>query len=161
MGYLLDRLAVVLRVARVLLGDDHAALAVYGVLLQQHAVRIVAQKHEAVADELGRGFGHVELVDRLYKAGVRVGVGAERHAEALEVFDHLARREMLRAVEGHVLEEVGKASLVFELVRRAALYEQAHRHPVGRLRVFIDRDGHPVGQDLRFQVFVGLEFGRG
>ena len=77
------------------------------------------------AGAIGR---HVEHVDRLVEARVGVDVRAEPRADRLEIRDQLARLEVRRAVERHVLEHVREAALIVGLVDRAGLdREPQHR----------------------------------
>ena len=105
----------------------HAPLVVHDVSLlddfvffEQQPVRPVLQDEQAGVDGRSALRGHVaHAVDGLVDAGVGIQVTAELHAErACEVDDAVAG-EVLRAVEGHVLEEVGQSALVFLLLNGA------------------------------------------
>ena len=63
----------------------------------------------------GLSVGNLQLVDRFVEAGVGVDVRAEPHAERLHEVANGIAGKVLRAVEGHVLDEVGQAALVFVL----------------------------------------------
>ena len=57
------------------------------------------------------GLRQVQLVDRLLEVGGGVGVRAESKALALQHLHHLAFRDALRSVEGHMLKEVSEPEL--------------------------------------------------
>jgi enolase len=61
--------------------------------------------------------GQVEAVDRLVKARRGVGVRPKGQAQTLQDLDHLAFWNPGRAVEGHVLHEVGDPLLAVRLVQ--------------------------------------------
>ena len=66
----------------------------------------------------------LQLVHRLVEAGVRVHVRAEPHAERLHEAGDLLLRKMLRAVEGHVLDEMREPALVFVFEHRTCLHHE-------------------------------------
>ena len=99
--------------------------------------------------QLERIAGHGLVVDRVVLAGRAVQIGAElleRH-EVIAVV-------MLRALEHHVLEEVGKAGSARLLVLRADPVPEVDRDD-GRLVVLVEHDRQPVGKG----VFLDLEHG--
>ena len=67
------------------------------------------------------------------------GIGVEVAAHGLDLFGDVARAASLRALEGHVLEQVGDAVHLLALVPRAGIDPQADG---GALQV-----GHGVGDD--------------
>ena len=81
---------------------------------------------------------HLEHEDGLVEARVGVRVRAEARADRLQERDELARPEMLRAVEGHVLEHVGEAALVLLLEHGARVDGQAQGDAVLRAVVVAD-----------------------
>ena len=58
----------------------------------------------------------IKLLDGLVDAGVGIEVATELHAERAAELDKVVALEMLRAVEGHVLEEVSQAALALLLL---------------------------------------------
>ncbi len=122
------------------------ALLVDLVLAQRPAAREVGEDGETLLHEAAAVAGHLEDVHRLVEAGVRIGVRAEARADGLQEPDELAGGEVLAAVEGHVLEEVGEAALVLLLEDGAGIDGQPQRHPVLGPRVAADVVGHPVRQ---------------
>ena len=60
-----------------------AALAVNLGLGDEEAVGVITHQLQGAAQEAVGGVGQVELVHRFIKAGVRVGIGAEAHPQAL------------------------------------------------------------------------------
>ncbi len=71
-------------------------------------------------------------------------MGAELHADALEVGDEFAGREVFAAVEGHVLEEMGEALLVVGLVDGAGADMDLDGHFAWRVVVLAIHPGHAV-----------------
>jgi hypothetical protein len=109
-------------------------------------VRPVLEDVEGAGDERGAVGGDLQLVDGLVEAGVGVEVGAESHADALEVIDDLLLLEVLRAVERHVLDEVGEPLLVVVLEHRAGVHRQAQLGPLLGAPVGADVVAEPVRQ---------------
>ena len=97
--------------------DHDAALLVDLLVLEGDAVGPVLEDLEGRVDDLRVVGRDLEHVDRLVEARVGVDVRAEAHADALEVVDQLLLLEVLGAVEGHVLDEVGQPALVVVLQR--------------------------------------------
>ena len=96
---------------------DDATFLLYLLLLQQQAVGPVVEDEQAgVDDGLAHG-GHVaDVVDRLVDGGIGIEVGAELDADGLAPAQQFVALEMLGAVEGHVLQEVGQSALVVVLL---------------------------------------------
>ena len=63
--------------------------------------------------------------------------------------DHLAVGHVVRAVEGHVLQEVGQALLGVALLQRAGVEAQAQRRLAAGRGVLHDHIAHAVGQRRR------------
>ena len=93
---------------------DHAALTVDVLRGQQQAVGPVMEDPQAGVDCARHGgHGHVVyIIYGLVDAGIGIQVSTEFHTDALAVFHHAIAREMLRAVEAHVLQEMGQTALV-------------------------------------------------
>ena len=132
-------------VARAELLHDDAALGVDLFGLQRDEVRPVVQdEHCGVDDSLARGRHVGDVVDGVVPARSGVEVVSELHADGLQILDELLSGEVLRAVEGHVLEEVGQTLLVVLLLDGAHVVENVEiRLPLG-LFVMTDVVGHPV-----------------
>ena len=91
----------------------------------------------------GRVARQHEVERRVVERGHRVG--AAPHAFHRPV--HVARSEAVRALEEHVLLEVGVPELVRRLVAHPDAHEEIDRHDVGGAVVLHD-EPHPVAQDL-------------
>ena len=134
-----QRLAGEQRLARPL---DHplgraAALALLGeddrhfggeVRLGQHRLAHHARKQlEAFLQRFRRGVGQVELVDRVGRRRLGIGVAAEGRAQPLPGRDRHGRAEILALAEAQVLHQVGEAALVVALVQRSGVDADADR----------------------------------
>ena len=94
----------------------------------------------------GLSVGHFQHVDRLVERGVGVDVGAETHPDGLQVVDDLLLLEPARAVEGHVLQEVGQALLIVVFLHGPGVDRQPEGHPLLRLTVDPDEVAQAVVQ---------------
>ena len=124
--------------------DHHAALLVHLLLLEGHRLSPLAQDLEARLEQPGLVGRYFEHVDGFVEAGVGVDVGTEAHAGRLEIVDQLETGEVLRAVECHVLDEVGQTLLIVVLLHRAGVDDQPQLGPLGRLSVDPDVVGEAV-----------------
>ena len=102
------------------------------------------------------GRRHVlDLVGRVVPARRGVQVVAEFHSHGLQVFRQHLARQVLRAVEGHVFQEVGQSLLVVVLLDGAHVVQDVEVGlPLG-LFVVADVVGHAVFQLARAHRFVG------
>ena len=92
---------------------DDAPFIVNILAVQQQAVGPVVEDPQAGVDGTGHLHGHgVDIVHGLVNGRVGVQVGTELHSDALQVLDQAVAGEGLRAVEAHMLQEVGKTPLV-------------------------------------------------
>ena len=136
--------AVLRGVPLALLAVDHALLVLHLLVGEQQPAGEVAQHLQPFADRLLVAAGEVELVDCLGEGGVGVGVRPEAHPVLLEPLDQRAGLEVLRAVEGHVLEEVGHAELRFGLGEGAGVDVHPQVDAVIRFAVVRPGVAHPV-----------------
>ena len=130
---------------------DDAALLVDFIVFQQQVVAPVVQDeqtgvhHAGLVHRCGR-----DVVDRLVNAGVGVQVRSELDAHALAPFAQarlsLRTGEILRAVERHVLQEVGQSALARLLQNASHALSDVELGHVGRLVVVADVVGKSVGQ---------------
>jgi hypothetical protein len=122
------------------------ALLVDLVLAQRPAAREVGEDGQALLHETAAIGGHLEHVHGLVEARVRVRVGTEARADGFQEPHELARCEVLAAVEGHVLEQVGEAALVVLLEDGSGVDGQSEGRAVLGAPVAADVVGHAVGQ---------------
>ena len=111
-----------------------------------HVLRPVLEDEERAVDDrriLGR---NLQLEDGLVEAGVRVDVRAEAHADRLHERDDPLIREVLRAVERHVLDHVGEPALVLVLEDRAGADDEPELGAVARRLVGADVIAQAVRQ---------------
>ncbi len=136
-------------VARTPLFVYHAALLVDLTVLEQDEVAPVVENQQAGVEDVLVVAGHVaDVVDGLVDAGVGVEVGAVLDGLALApVHDALAAlvaREVLGAVECHVLEEVSQSALTRLLEYGAHLLRDVEFHTVLGLVVVADVVGEAI-----------------
>jgi hypothetical protein len=117
----------------------------------------VGEEREGLLERLGLVVGHLERVRRLVEAREGVLVASERQTHALEEGDHRAGREVLGAVEGHVLEVVRDPALLVGLVERAGGDVQVERRAIRRHRVTPHDVLQPVVQLTGHQPLIGRE----
>ena len=75
--------------------------------------------------------------------------GPESRPDPFEIAEHLARLEVLAAVERHVLDEMRQAQLIVALLDRPGLDGEAERHALLGARVLPDVELEAVGQRAR------------
>ena len=110
-------------------------------------MRVVAQDHEAGVHDGGTlDRDVVEHVLGLLEAGGGVDVRAELGADGTEVVQDGLVREVLRAVEAHVLEEVGETVLVRGFLDGAHVGGEIELGPSGGKLVVTDVIGQSVVQ---------------
>ena len=91
---------------------DDTALLVDFVGLEEEAIGPVVENPEARVD-VAIAHGHaVNVVNRFVGGGIGVEVLAKFHTNAFAILNEAVAREMLGAVEAHVLKEVGQTALV-------------------------------------------------
>ena len=96
--------------------DDPAFLVDFLVGKRQ-AVRPVLEDQQAGVECALAGRRHVaDTVDGLVDAGIGIQVAAELNAERTGEFQQRGVGEVLRPIEGHVLQEVGQPSLLVVLL---------------------------------------------
>ena len=145
---------------------DDSALFVYFLVLEQQVVAPVVEDEQAGVGHAGLGDGcRRNVIDGLVNAGIGIEVGAELDAHTLAPLPQsrlfLGTGEMLGAVEGHVLQEMGQAALPRLLKDASHALGNVELGHAGRLRVVADvvgkavlqlpfPDGRVLGQRLRY-----------
>ena len=109
-------------------------------------MRPVLENEQRPIDDGRTVGGNLELVDRLVEARVGVDVRAEVHARRLQEGNPLLLGEVLRAVEGHVLDEVRQAALVVVFEHRPGVDDEPELGAILGLLVDADVVAHAVGQ---------------
>ena len=96
---------------------DHATLLLYLLLLQQQTVGPVIEDEQTRVDNTLARRGYItNIIYRLVDAGIGVQVTTELDTHTLTPAQQIVALEVLRTVEGHVLQEVGQSSLVVVLL---------------------------------------------
>ena len=114
--------------------DDRAFSGDVGIV--QHRLADHAREQLEAFGQLGiADVGNVELVDRVGRRGLGIGIAAEGRAEPLPGGNRLGLPEILALAEQHMFEQVGKALLAVGLVHRTCIdphpdRDLARRHPV-------------------------------
>ena len=121
------------------------ALSIDGLLGERDAVRPVFQNHHARIDGRLACRGHVgEEINRLVGGGVGIQVAAILHADALQIFLQEVVLEVVGAVEGHVLQQVGESALALLFLHRAHLLGDVVVSHLFRILVVANVVGEPV-----------------
>ena len=107
------------------LRQHHATLGHHLGGIEQNARGHVTEKTEALLENACAVGRHRQDVHGLVEAGERIQIGAEAHADRLEVLHDIVLREGLRAVEGHVLDEMRKATLVVVFQNGTGIHDQS------------------------------------
>ena len=129
-------------VAQAVLVVDHVALLLNLLGGDGDTARPVSQhEHTGVEGRLTVGADVGHIIDRAVDAGVGIQTTAVLHTDGLQVFGHGSRGEVLRAVEGHVLQEVGQSLLGVVLLDGA--------HPLGDVEVGLLLRGVVVTEVVR------------
>ncbi len=126
--------------------EDHTALGLDLCLLDGGCREPLLEDVEPGLDDVVVGGRHREFVDGLVVAGVRVDVGTERGTEAPQHVDQFVLRELLGAVEQHVLEEVRTSHLRVVLERRSGVDDQPHVDTPAGVVVVADQVAQAVVQ---------------
>ena len=101
---------------------DDTTLLLNLLLFQEQTVGPVPQNHEAGVDNRLARRGYITyIIDRLVDRSVGVQVVTKLHTDGLAPAQQFVALEVLRAVEGHVLEEVSQTALRVVLLNRAHL----------------------------------------
>ena len=99
---------------------DDAALLVDFLVLEQQVVAPVVQDKQTGVDGTSRLDVHIiYIINSLVEGSISIEVLAELHADALQVLLQGIAREVGRAVEAHVFEEVSQSALVVLLLHGA------------------------------------------
>ena len=130
---------------------DHATLLVDLGILEQDVVAPVVKHEEAgVEDTLTFQGCRPDVVDGLLHTGVGIEVGTEFHADGLapghDAQPFALAGEILRSVEGHVLQEVGESALARLLKYRPYALCDVEVGQSGLLGIVADVVSEPVFQ---------------
>ena len=109
-------------------------------------MRPILENREGLIDNSRGVRGHRKDVDRLVEAGICVEVGAKADADGLEVLDEIVLREVGRAVERRVLEEVSEAELLLGLENGAGVHDEPELRAFLGATVLADVVAQSVGK---------------
>ena len=126
--------------------EDDPALFLDLLRIERDGLRPVFHDEQRPVDDAGIVGRNLQLVDRLIEARVGVDVRPEAHAHRLQEGDGLLLREVARAVEAHVLDEVGQPSLIVVLENRSRVDDQPELGAALRLLIPADVVAQAVGQ---------------
>ena len=134
-------------VAHLYLLHDDGALLVYLFRVERQGARPVAHDPCARVEEGGLTGRHArETVDGLVFRCRGVDVVTVHHAMPLQRLHHALAGEMLGALKGHVLNEVGHAILLWLLGQRADVVHQREDGLTRHFGVALYIVGHAIGQ---------------
>ncbi|MND78385.1 hypothetical protein D3C80_700990 [compost metagenome] len=142
-------------VAQAFFALDDAALGVDVLCLHQGLGDLFTHDAQRGVDRLVVGARQLQRIGGLVKAGEGVGVSAEGQAQAFQNTQQFVLGHIGRAVESHVLHEVGQTQLVFILHQRPGGDAQAQRGLARRRGVFQDGVAHAVRQGAEADIGVG------
>ena len=128
---------------------DHTALLVDLLVGEQQTVAPVLEDEQARIDGTLARAGHVvDVIDGLGNAGVGIQVATEVHTQRAGVVDNALALavEVLTAVEGHVLQEVGETTLALLLLNGAHALSDVEVHTVLGIIVVADVIGQSAVQ---------------
>ena len=128
------------------LGQDDGALTVDGVLVEGRAAGPVVQNQQRAVERGGHVGRDAQRVLRVVVAGLGVGVGAQPKAERGEEITEALAREVLRALEFHVLDEMRDPELVVVFEDGSGLHHQPQLGFPGGLGVGTNVVAHTVRQ---------------
>ena len=148
---------VVRRIPGPFFREDNATLPFDLGIKQQCAPGIIGHDQEALFQLLAIAARQNNIIDRLVETRTGIGIATETHADRLEIFDQLSGFEVGRAVEQHMLEEMGIASLLLGFVQRSGLDVEIDGDPVLRLLIFLQDIAKPVRQGPHDQTGIGFE----
>ena len=135
------------------LGEDDGALPIDGVLIEGGGVRPVLEHEQRAIERTGNVGRDAKRVLRLVVTRGGVGVSADAQPERRQESGELLLREVLGALELHVLDEMRQTQLVVVFEHRAGLDDQSKLSAPRRLGVRPDVVAQPVRQrangDLR------------
>ena len=129
-----------------LLDDDPALLVDLGGIVGHEMGVIVQDQQAGINHALTDQRDVVEHVLGLLDAGGSIDIAAEGSTDALEPVQDAFLREILRAIEAHVLQEVGEAVLVRGLLDGADVGGQVEFRPSLRLFIVTDVIGQAIVQ---------------
>ena len=91
---------------------DYVALLLDLSRISRDTARPVAQhEYTGVKGRLALRAHIGDIIDRTVNRGIGIQTASELYTNGLQILKHLSIGEMLRAVEGHVLQEVGQTLL--------------------------------------------------
>ena len=126
---------------------DDTTLLLDLLLFKQQTIGPVPKYHQTRVDDAFARRGYITyIIDRLVNAGIGIQVCTELHADALTPAQQLVALEMLRAVEGHMLQEVRQTTLVVVLLNRTHLLGDIELSTLFWPRVVTDIIGQSVIQ---------------
>ncbi len=91
--------------------NDSALLVNFLTIKRKASAPVFQNQQAGVEGRLTRCRHIADAVNRLVNTGIGVEVTAKLHTQGAGVLEEHAVGEVLRAIEGHVLKEVGQAAL--------------------------------------------------
>jgi hypothetical protein len=139
---------------------DHSAFLLDLLRIEADVVRPILEHLQGVLHHVRLVHRHLQSIGRLVERGVGVQVRPELHARAFEEIHDLHLLEVLRAVEGHVLDEMRQPQGLLGFEDGARIHDEMELGAVLRLLVganvvgqtvgkFLDRHGRVDGQRVR------------
>ena len=96
---------------------DNATLLVNLFRVEGKTISPVAKDEQARVESALTSCRHVvDIVNSLVNAGVGIQVATKLHADRLAIADEVVAREIVGAIEAHMLKEVSQTTLTFFLL---------------------------------------------
>ncbi len=139
---LLNALHRALRRSRLL--ENDLSLVVDLLIKEQNPVGEVTENRHRLFDRLRLRIRHEQLINRLLVIGMRVRVRPETHSQLVHVWNQLARLEVLRTIERHVLQKVRQPVLRLRFIQSARVDMQEERRAIRRILMLPDDVRKPI-----------------
>jgi len=108
--------AICCRIAGRFFGHDNAPFTFDFFFEQKRSVSVVPHDQHSLIQALLSAGRQKQLVDRVGIGGITVNIGAKTHAYGLKKIDQFPGREIVRSIEQHMLEKMGKATFIITLM---------------------------------------------
>ena len=124
--------------------DHHTPFLLDFFALEEYPPGPVLQDLEGSRKDFGIVHRRLQHVDGLVETRIGIDVGAELHADRLQIIDQLLFFEVFGAVERHVLNEMRQSELILVFDDRPHIHDQTQFRTVLRSVVLLHEVAQPV-----------------